>query len=112
MATLTPERSRSDDRLTSLVGVPVVAPHSLRHLQCAVSVLAREAGLREDSTSRLQADCRRLVSDLMARSPEGGLVMLRILRPGSGLEVTVEYGPTPQEPLGGRLTASVRESAA
>lgn len=108
MATRIIEQMQPEDRLTSLVGVPVVAEHSLRHLQGAVSVLAGEAGLGEDSLERLQADCARLVKDLSTRSPEGALVMLRIVRQGAacGLEVTAEYGPTPMEPTGGRLAAN------
>lgn len=111
MNTAAPDRSREDDRLTSLVGVPVFAPHSLRHLQCAVSVLAAEAGLGEESLSRLQGECSRLVAALLERSPEGSLVLLNIVRRGggTGLEVTADYGPTPQEPLGGRLSASAWE---
>lgn len=103
----------SGDPLASWVGVPVVGPHSLRHLQCAVSVLAGEAGLGAESTARLQEDCSRLVRDLFARTPEGALVLLRVLRSagGVGLEVTADYGPTPQEPLGGKLLAKAWEAA-
>ena len=102
------------DPLGSLVGVPVVGPHSLRHLQCAVSVLAGEAGLGEESLARLQADCAALVRGVFVRSPEGLLVMLRVLRQsgGVGLEVTAQYGATPQEPLGGTLCAKAWEPAA
>lgn len=111
--TSAPERPRPEGRLTSLVGVPVVAPHSLRHLQSAVSVLAGEAGLGEAAVSRLQGECSRLVATLMERSPEGALVILGIVRRGGGtaLEVTADYGPTAQEPLGGRLTASAWDPA-
>ncbi|TBR19869.1 hypothetical protein EPO15_13885 [bacterium] len=113
METATAPRECPTDRLTSLVGVPVVGEHSVRHLQCAVAVLAGEAGLSEETLSRLQADCARLAAELLVRAPEGSLVMLRIVRPGGGigLEVTADYGPTEHEPLGGRLGASAWESA-
>lgn len=101
------------DRLTSMVGVPVTGVHSLRHLQLAVSVLAGEAGLGTDALARLEADCARLVQDLVRRSPEGALVLLRVVRRGAGLglEVSADYGPTPEEPLGGRLAAAAWEPA-
>jgi hypothetical protein len=107
------ERPLRNDPIGSLVGVPVVGPHSLRHLQCAVSVLAVEAGLGSESLARLQADCAGLVRDLFARSPEGALVLLRVLRQagGVGLEVTAQYGATPEEPLGGKLIVKAWEAA-
>lgn len=40
-------------------------------------------------------------------------MLLRVLRNagGVGLEVTADYGPTPQEPLGGKLLAKAWEAA-
>ena len=110
---LVAERPLRGDPLGSLVGVPVVGPHSLRQLKCAVSVLAGEAGLGADTLARLQADCAALVREVFARSPEGSLVMLRVLRQpgGVGLEVTAHFGETPEEPLGGTLCAKAWEPA-
>lgn len=110
---MTPAPEAVPDRLGFWVGVPVSGAHSLRHLQLAASVLAGEAGLGGGSLARLQSDCAPLVRDLIRRAPAGALVLLRVVRRGSGvgLEVTAEYGPTAEEPLGGRLSAAAWEPA-